>query len=130
VEKYMILGVGTDIVRVQRIQDNIKRFGDRFAQRILTHDEFIQYSKSARMGHYLAKRFAAKEAMVKALGTGFQNGLSLRHIAVTHDKMGRPQIICTGRAKELIVEMGVKACFVSISDEQDYAIAFVTIEGT
>lgn len=125
----MILGIGTDIVKVQRIDASIKKYGDRFAQRILTHDEFIQYTKSPRKSHYLAKRFAAKEAMVKAMGTGFQNGLSLRHIAVTHNKLGRPQIICTDHAKELIVNMGAKTCLLSISDEQDYAIAFVTIEG-
>lgn len=125
----MILGIGTDIVSVKRLQTNLGKYGDRFAQRILAEREFDQYQRSARAANFLAKRFAAKEAMAKAIGTGFRDGISLGHIAVTNDELGKPQIVCTGHALEAIARMGVTACHLSISDEQDYAIAFVTLEG-
>jgi holo-[acyl-carrier protein] synthase len=125
----VIFGIGTDIVRVDRMRANLERYGDRFARRILTDDEFREFSATSRPAHFLAKRFAAKEAAAKALGTGFRDGLSLCHIGVAHNGKGRPFLVYSGRAEELVREMGVGEGHLSIADEQDYAIAFVTLLG-
>lgn len=123
----MIFGIGTDIVAIARIEEGLERHGDRFAERILADSELEGFRSAARPASYLAKRFAAKEAMAKALGTGFRDGLSLRHIAVGHDVKGRPLIEVSGRAEELCRELGIGARHLSISDEHEYAVAFVTL---
>lgn len=123
----MIFGIGTDIVAIARIAEGLERHGDRFAERILADTELQGYRNDASPVNYLAKRFAAKEAMAKALGTGFRDGLSLRHIAVGHDAKGKPLIEVTGRGEELCHELGIGARHLSISDEREYAVAFVTL---
>ena len=124
----MIFGVGTDIVHVSRMQENLDRYGEKFAQRILSDIEFVEFSQTTRQAHFLAKRFAAKEAMAKALGTGFRDGLHLRHITVSHDDSGRPLLDCIEKAGELLTKFGVTRSHISLSDEAEYAIAFVTLE--
>ena len=126
----MIFGVGTDIVQIERIEHSLARYGNAFARRILADVDLEEFEQSPRQANFLAKRFAAKEAMAKALGTGFRDGLSLRHIVVTHDTLGRPCLRCDGRADELLQEMGIGACHLSLADEREYAIAFVTLEKT
>jgi holo-[acyl-carrier protein] synthase len=123
----VIFGIGTDIVAIVRIEAGLQRHGDRFAQRILADSELEGFRRAARPASYLAKRFAAKEAMAKAMGTGFRDGLSLRHIAVGHDAKGRPLIEVSGRAEELCRELGIGARHLSLSDEHEYALAFVTL---
>lgn len=123
----MIYGIGTDLVQVTRMQDNIDRYGDKFARRVLTRREFDEYCGQQQPAHFLAKRFAAKEATAKAMGIGFSKGLSLRHIGVRHDELGKPYIEYTGKGKELYHKYGITECHVSIADERDYAIAFVTL---
>lgn len=122
----MIYGIGTDIVRVSRMVQNLEQFGERFASRILAEEELAGFRKAPHRARFLAKRFAAKEAVVKALGTGFRNGISLHHVAVRHDDLGRPLLYCAGRLRELMNEFGVGEGFISLADEEDYAIAFVT----
>lgn len=126
----MIFGIGVDLVRVARMESNIERFGDRFAERILTGGEMIEYrtQASGQRGRFLAKRFAAKEAAAKAFGTGFRDGLGLRDIGVGHDAQGRPLLQYSGRAFELCAEAGIYSSHLSIADETDYAIAYVTLE--
>ena len=124
----MILGIGTDIVRIERIERALQRHGDRFAQRILAEVEWPAWQACAQPARMLAKRFAAKEAAAKAFGTGFSAGLSLQHIAITHDAMGRPLLSFSGHAETLCERLGVCHSHLSISDEHDYAIAFVTLE--
>ena len=125
----MIYGIGTDIVHIQRIAESLSRFGDRFAQRILSEAEMSGFLASKRQAHFLAKRFAAKEALAKALGTGFRDGLSLRDIGVDNDHLGKPLLVFTPRAEQKLRDFGVGTAHLSLSDEQDYAIAFVTLEG-
>jgi holo-[acyl-carrier protein] synthase len=122
-----IFGIGTDIVRVQRMAANLQRFGERFARRILTDNELLDFAKSSKPAHFLAKRFAAKEAAAKALGLGISQGLSLRHIGVAHDRHGKPLLEYSGQAAVFCQEQAVSASHISLADEQDYAIAFVTI---
>ena len=95
----MIFGIGTDIVRVGRMEQDLQRFGERFAERILTADEFEEFRLNAKPAHFLARRFAAKEAAAKAMGTGFANGLSWKHIGVTHDAAGKPILEFSGEAE-------------------------------
>ena len=124
----MIYGIGTDIVRIQRIDKNLQRYGDRFASRILSDNEFKGFQNSARKAHFLAKRFAAKEAAAKALGTGFRDGLSLSDISVTHDELGKPMLEFSPKGREQLKARSIGGTHLSISDEQDYAVAFVTLE--
>ncbi len=126
----MIHGIGIDTVHVGRIQKSIDRYGDRFARRILSTSEWEGYIQSSSTAHFLAKHFAAKEAMVKALGTGFRDGLSLKHIAINHNKYGRPVIECSGRANEMLTDYKIQSCHLSITDEKDYAFASVVLEKT
>jgi len=123
----MIFGIGTDIVRVKRMQDNIDKFGDKFAERILSKEELLEYHRYAEPSRLLAKRFAAKEAASKAMGTGFRDGVTLKQIFITHDSLGKPILNFVETAKEFLQLHGVKESHVSISDEQDYAVAYVTL---
>ena len=124
----MIFGIGTDIVRVGRIRDDLSRFGDRFAERILTASELLEFHQNVNKANFLARRFAAKEAAVKAMGTGFSNGVQLHDIEVTHDAQGKPMLAFHGRAREFMQERNVAVAHISLADEQDHAVAFVTLE--
>ncbi len=123
----MIYGIGTDIVSIERITQALERHGERFAERILALSELPAFSEAAQPAHFLAKRFAAKEAAAKAFGTGFRDGLVMADIAVTHDGLGKPLLVFSGRAESLCDELGVGERFLSISDEKEHAIAFVTL---
>jgi holo-[acyl-carrier protein] synthase len=122
-----LAGIGTDIVQVARIKGSIERFGERFVRRILTDAEFAAYRDSGQPGHFLAKRFAAKEAAVKALGTGFSDGIGLHDIRVDKDERGRPLLVFSGQAERRCKVLGVTEAHISISDERDYALAFVVL---
>lgn len=124
----VIFGIGTDIVRVDRIARSLQRFGERFARRILTDKEQKDFAQSKSPAHFLAKRFAAKEAAAKAMGLGISAGLSFRQIGVSHDDRGRPRLEYSGQAARYCREQGISASHISLSDEQEYAIAFVTLE--
>jgi len=124
----VIFGIGTDIVRVQRMMENLEKHGERFAQRILSETEFLEFSDNHNQSAFLAKRFAAKEAAVKALGTGFRNGISMKHISVGHDDLGKPILLFSHVAKEMIEEKQVLFSHLSIADEKDFAVAYVVFE--
>lgn len=123
----MIYGIGTDIVSVKRMQESLERHGEHFAMRILADEEMEGFRSAPSQAGFLAKRFAVKEATVKAFGTGFRDGISMGHIYVDHDSMGKPLIKLSGRALELFDENGVGERHVTISDEREYAVAFVTL---
>ena len=123
----MIFGIGTDIVRISRIQQGLDRYGERFARRILAGEELTDFQRTLHPARFLARRFAAKEAVVKAYGTGFTRGMTFQDIVVSHDAAGKPLLLLTGRALELQYEMGIGEKFISISDELEYAVAFVTL---
>ena len=123
----MIFGIGTDIVRVARMQQNIERYGEKFAERILTPAELQEFRREPRPAHFLAKRFAAKEAAAKAMGTGFRDGLHFHHIGVGHDAAGKPQLEFTDEAAAFVHAHGITNVHVSLADEEDHAVAFVTL---
>jgi len=124
----MIFGIGTDIVHVQRMHESLEKYGDKFAKRILTKTEFNEFIQVNGKASFLAKRFAAKEATAKAMGTGFSGGLSLQHIGVTHNAAGKPVLDFIEQAKKIVEEKNIQATHISLSDERDYAVAFVTLE--
>lgn len=124
----MIVGLGTDIVERRRIQASLDRLGNKFAERILTTDELGEFLASKQAGALLAKRFAAKEAAVKALGLGIGNGISWQQVSISHNDLGAPLLGFTGFAKEHCEKLGVKHVHLSISDEQHYAVATVILE--
>jgi holo-[acyl-carrier protein] synthase len=123
----MLFGIGTDLVKVSRIQTLLDKHQDKIAQRILSDSEFIGFKKCAKPASFLAKRFAAKEAVAKAFGTGFRNGLSLRHISIENDANGKPELKFSGQAQTFIEENKIQQSLLSLSDDGDYAIAYVTL---
>ncbi len=125
----MIFGIGTDIVRIARMAENLARYGERFAARILSDAELTVFQQSTQPAQFLAKRFAAKEAAAKALGTGFRDGLSLRDIGVANDALGKPALVFSARAQEMLKKQEVIASHLSLADEREYAIAYVVLEG-
>ncbi len=124
----MIVGTGIDIAEVPRIRHSIERFGDRFLQRIYTPGE-IRYcdSKANRVERYAA-RFAAKEAAMKALGTGWNHGVRWRDCEVVRLPGGRPTMAFHGRAAEFAAKLGARNIALSISHTADQAIAQVILE--
>jgi len=124
----VIFGIGTDIVQVSRMEENLAKHGERFAERILAESEMQRYREHVRPAQFLAKRFAAKEATAKAFGTGFRDGLSLRHITVINDENGRPMLQFSEMAEELFNRFNISQSHLSLSDEPHYAVAFVILE--
>lgn len=124
----MIVGIGTDIVLVSRIRRSLDRFGDRFALKILAQQEMADFATARAPEYFLAKRFAAKEAVSKALGTGMRQGVTFRSIQIVHDAAGKPLVNLVGDAAALAERNGVAHLHISLSDEKDQALAFVVAE--
>ena len=125
----MIKGIGTDIVKIERIGAIISRSGDRLAQRILSKNEFEQYLVCSDRASWLAKRFVAKEAAAKALGTGFRQGLRFEYLQITNDHLGKPEIEFLQEGSKLANKLGITHTHLSLADEKDFAVAFVVFEG-
>ncbi|EMC8778611.1 MULTISPECIES: holo-ACP synthase [Providencia] len=123
-----IVGLGTDIVEIARIESMIERTGDSLAKRILTEAELVQYQQQSKPARFLAKRFAVKEAAAKALGTGIRNGLAFNQFEVTNDKLGKPLLSLSDEALTLANCIHATHFHVSITDERHYAVATVIIE--
>ena len=123
----MIFGIGTDIAAVARLASLFERHGAAAAGKLLAPAEMADFEKASDKGRFLAKRFAAKEAFGKALGTGVRAPATLPAIAVTHDELGRPLFSYSGELAALMNARGLSA-HLSISDEHDYAVAFVILE--
>jgi len=123
----MIFGIGTDVVQVDRIARSIERFGERFARRILMPQELEVYAGQKRRVRFLAMRFAAKEAVVKAMGTGFANGMWVRDVGVIPDRRGKPEIVYSARGKKICAEMGIGDGFLSLSDEAGLVVAVAVL---
>jgi holo-[acyl-carrier protein] synthase len=124
----MIFGIGTDIVEVARIEASIQQFGDEFAKRILAERELAIYLQSQIKPRFLAKRFAAKEAFSKALGTGLRAPATFQNIEVTHDDLGKPLLILAPELQAFLQSKNITQTHISISDEKNLATAFVVLE--
>jgi holo-[acyl-carrier protein] synthase len=124
----VIYGVGTDVVEIGRIEKALKRFGERFAQRILCEPELKRYSGHRLPANYLAKRFAAKEAFTKALGTGIRAPANWHGVWVKNLQSGQPVLDFSAELKILLEQKGVTRSHVSLSDEKGVAFATVILE--
>ncbi|WP_027857912.1 holo-ACP synthase [Marinobacterium jannaschii] len=123
----MIKGIGTDIIQISRVSKALAR-SPRLAARILTPQELSQFETKTRKALFLAKRFAAKEAAVKALGTGIGRGVSWQHLTVSHDEWGKPMLEISGGALQRAQQLNISSLHLSYSDEQEYVVAFVVAE--
>jgi holo-[acyl-carrier protein] synthase len=128
----MIYGIGTDIIRIPRIEAALERNGDRFAEKVLGPEELEKYQRrkakvAARGVRFLATRFAAKEAFSKAIGLGMRMPMSWRAMQTLNAPSGKPVAVTSGALKEFMEQNGLTAQ-VSITDETDYAVAFVIVE--
>ncbi|NIQ89778.1 MAG: holo-ACP synthase [Deltaproteobacteria bacterium] len=125
----MIRGIGVDIVKVDRIEKAVERWGHRFLKRIFTAAEIERCQKRARPAQCLALRFAAKEAFAKALGLGMREGLRWRDIEVVHDNFGKPDLLLHNQAQRLLETVEASRTWLSLSDERESALAVVVLEG-
>ena len=122
-----MIAVGTDILKIERIDDVVQRLGERFVERILTPSEREEYAASARPNNLLAKRFAAKEAVAKSLGTGIGRGVSWQDICISHDENGAPSVELSGGAASVARQKGGSRVALSLADEEDYVVAFAVL---
>lgn len=120
----MVIGIGTDIVDVERIAGLWRRQGSRFAERLLSDSELLELADKAYPERFLAKRWAAKEAISKALGTGISQGVSFHDISIGHTELGQPLVVLTGIALQTAQNLGIQSWRLSISDEKNHAVAF------
>ncbi len=124
----MIFGVGTDVVELSRIQATYDRFGEHFVRRILMPEELELFRRSKWPVRFLGMRFAGKEAVVKAMGTGFRHGVWLRDVGITNNSWGRPLVIWSERGRKVCDELGIGAGHVSLTDDAGLIIAFAVAE--
>jgi holo-[acyl-carrier protein] synthase len=124
----MIYGVGTDIVELSRIQATYDRFGDHFVDRLLMDEERALFEGIKWPVRFLAMRFAAKEATVKAMGTGFRNGMWLRDVGIVNNDRGRPLVVYSKRGQGVCDSLGIGASHVSLTDDAGLIVAFAVVE--
>lgn len=122
-----IKGIGTDLLDQTRIEKVLAKQGQRFSQRILTPVEQAVWQEKNCSVNFLAKRFAAKEAIAKALGTGFAKGISFQHIQVLSDSAGKPEVVLLGQALLRAQELAGSVMQVSLSDEGEMILAFAVL---
>lgn len=125
----MILGVGTDLIEIARIEASVARFGRRFLERVFTEAEIEYCMRKKRPAESFAARFAAKEAGAKALGTGISRGVSWTEIEVLRQPGQRPTLAWGGRAAELLHAMGAERSSLSVTHAREMAMAVVLVEG-
>jgi holo-[acyl-carrier protein] synthase len=128
----MIYGIGTDILKIDRVEAALARNGDRFAEKILGAEEMQKYLRRKEKVHargvrFLATRFAAKEAFSKAIGLGMRMPMTWRSMQVLNAPSGKPEVVCSGQLKDWMTERGLTAQ-VTITDEAEYAVAFAIVE--
>ena len=124
----MIYGVGTDVVEIGRIEKALERWGERFAERILCAPELSRFRSHRQPVSYLAKRFAAKEAFTKALGTGIKAPANWHGVWVTNHRSGKPELEFSAPLKKDLSRRGISRAHLSLSDERGIAVATVILE--
>jgi len=125
----VIVGIGADVVEIERVAKLLDRYGERFARRVLGEAEWDDFRATTHQARYLASRFAVKEALGKAFGTGLRAPVLLTHINIAHDALGRPLLRLAPELQALSDSRGVKAHHVTLTHERSIACAFVVLEG-
>ncbi len=124
----MIFGIGTDIVELARFETMLARHGERLAGHMLSEGELPEFRTHAHPARLIAKRFAAKEAFAKAVGSGLRAPVSMHRISIIHDHLGKPVLQFDGVLGAHLARLGITGHHLSISDERDMAVAFVVLE--
>lgn len=124
----MIFGIGVDLCNISRIKTLFEKYGDKFALKILTDNEYKQFKKRSIPEQFLATRFAAKEAAVKALGTGFSNGIWFQSVEISNQASGKPMLNFFDKAKDECQKQSIISCHLSLSDEKNHVVAMVVLE--
>ncbi len=123
----MIYGIGVDVLEAERVRKVHARFGARFAERLLMPAELAQFERTKRPDRYLAMRFAAKEAIVKAMGTGFAHGVWIRDVGCVQNAMGKPEVVYSGRGEEVRRRLGIGEGHVTLTDEAGLIVAVAVL---
>ena len=124
----MIFGIGVDVLEAARVKRLFDKYGDRFVERLLLPAERQQMAKTRRIERFLAMRFAAKEAIVKAMGTGFAHGMWLRDVGVVQNAWGRPEVVYSPRGEKMRRKLGIGGGHVTLTDEAGLIVAVAVLE--
>jgi len=123
----VIFGIGIDVLRAQRMHDCYARFGTHLVERLLLPAELMQFDQTARRERFLAMRFAAKEAIVKAMGTGFAHGVWIRDIGIVQNSWGRPEVVYSERGERVRRGLGIGEGHVTLTDEDGLVVAVAVL---
>jgi holo-[acyl-carrier protein] synthase len=123
----MIFGIGVDVLEVKRIGETLERFGEHFIERLLMPEERAQLARTQRRERFIAMRFAAKEAIVKAMGTGFAHGVWIRDVGVVQNAWGKPEVVFSERGDRVRKGLGVGEGHVTLTDEAGLVVAVAVL---
>jgi holo-[acyl-carrier protein] synthase len=123
----MIFGIGVDVLEAARITRTLERFGERFVEHLLMPEERAQLARTQRRERFLAMRFAAKEAIVKAMGTGFAHGMWIRDVGVVQNSWGKPEVVFSARGEQVRRGLGVGDAHVTLTDEAGLVVAVAVL---
>ncbi|MGH8494890.1 MAG: holo-ACP synthase [Gammaproteobacteria bacterium] len=123
----MIFGIGTDVVRLDRIERTLERFGRHFTDRLLMPEELAVFARQKRPARFIAMRFAGKEAVVKAMGTGFAHGMWIRDVGIVQNGWGKPEIIFSQRGRAMCRRLGIGEGHVTLTDEAGLIVAVAVL---
>jgi holo-[acyl-carrier protein] synthase len=123
----MIFGIGVDVLEAARIKRTLERFGERFIEHLLLPAERAQLERTQRRERFLAMRFAAKEAIVKAMGTGFAHGMWIRDVGVVQNAWGKPEVVFSARGEEVRRALGIGEGHVTLTDEAGLVVAVAVL---
>jgi holo-[acyl-carrier protein] synthase len=124
----MIFGIGVDVLEAARIKKVLARFGDHFVDRLLMPEERAQLARTRRPERFIAMRFAAKEAIVKAMGTGFAHGIWIRDVGVVQNSWGKPEVAYSPRGEKVRRKLGIGGGHVTLTDEAGLIVAVAVLE--
>jgi holo-[acyl-carrier protein] synthase len=123
----MIFGIGVDVLEASRIHKSLERFGERFTRHLLMPEELAQLTRTRRPERFIAMRFAAKEAIVKAMGTGFAHGVWIRDVGVVQNQWGKPEVVYSERGEQVRRQLGVGEGHVTLTDEAGLIVAVAVL---
>ena len=124
----MIFGIGVDVLEAARVKKLFDKYGEHFVERLLLPGERAQFERTKRKERFLAMRFAAKEAIVKAMGTGFAHGMWIRDVGVVQNEWGRPDVVYSERGEKMRRKLGIGGGYITLTDEAGLIVAVCVLE--